>query len=349
MVYDPVVIFRFKRSAAVEGEQSEGEVWNSTTYELPPDEVLEIFGLQINPPVDTANNVIKKLKYATITINNDEYPTIRVNSIMMPLDDPTNPSVAVPLGVPYLHRPIIGRLPNPVEGACPKLKPGDRLGVRTVAAESITQDYEVVLYAARVRGRDKLREVLGASEIAVSFALDTDFYSRPTVTVDLERFNELPGGLGQPKPKIFSWVTWSTNAVATTPNEWFTFDYPGRVSETWQILYWNLVTKTEAYLVSRIGVLPHANSRDLRLWVEGRTTLPEFPTRPLPEWNYFPPALTYSTATNATLKRTDVPRKLAMPALFHGVKGGIQIRDNGTAIPAGGVEIHVYGTKFELR
>jgi len=40
---------------------------------------------------------------------------------------------------------------------------------------------------------------------------------------------------------------------------------------------------------------------------------------------------------------------LIKPFLFHGVKGGIQILDNGTPIPADGVELHVYGVKFVLK
>jgi len=43
------------------------------------------------------------------------------------------------------------------------------------------------------------------------------------------------------------------------------------------------------------------------------------------------------------------PVKLLKPFLFHGVKGGIQIIDNGTSIPANGVEVMVWGTKFVLK
>jgi hypothetical protein len=40
---------------------------------------------------------------------------------------------------------------------------------------------------------------------------------------------------------------------------------------------------------------------------------------------------------------------LKKPFLFHGVKGGIQVVDNGTAIPANGIEVMVWGTKFILK
>jgi hypothetical protein len=48
------------------------------------------------------------------------------------------------------------------------------------------------------------------------------------------------------------------------------------------------------------------------------------------------------------LKRAG-PRILTKPFLFHGVKGGIKILDNGTSIPARSVEVAVWGVKFELK
>jgi hypothetical protein len=56
----------------------------------------------------------------------------------------------------------------------------------------------------------------------------------------------------------------------------------------------------------------------------------------------------YSTDSTAAMKKAG-PVKLLKPFLFHGVKGGIQIIDNGTSIPKDGVEIMVWGTKFILK
>jgi len=342
-VWDPVIELQFKHA----GSQTAGEEWISPAYVLPPDEVLEIFRIELIPPVDTTAKTVKKLRYVTLVIDGNEYESIRINSVMAPLEHPLNVGKAVDLGTPYLHRPVTGRIPSILEGTCPKVARGQTLAVKTVADENITQDYTVVLKAARVRGARKLFEVVGVPTVSESFNLDTDFYVK-SVPVSLETWDELPGGLRQSKPQIFPWVTYARNRQATTPNTWYEFDYDAYAQYPWMELTWNLVNKEVAYLVTHLGVIPHTNSKALRLFIEGRVTNPEFTTRPLPEKNFFPPAMFYSTDTNDTLKHAG-PAKLLKPFLFHGVKGGIQVIDNGTSIPVNGVEVHVYGTKFVLK
>jgi hypothetical protein len=343
-VFDPVIELQFKHT----GSQSAGEEWISSAYTLPPDEVLEIFRLEIIPPVDASTGLIRKLRYVTLMIEDREYESLRINSVMAPLEHQLNAGVAVDFGIPYLHRPITGRIPSPLEGVCPKVARGQRLAVKTVADEAITEDYTIVLKAARVRGASKLLEVAGVSSVSVGFTLDTDFYSKSPVPVSLDTFDELPGGLRQSKPQIFPWFTYARNKVPTTPNTWYEFDYDAYAAYPWMELTWNLVNKENAYLVQALGVIPHSNSKSLRLYIEGRITNPEFTTRPLPEKNFFPPPMYYDSSVNADLKRAG-PKFLAKPFLFHGVKGAIQVIDNGTSIPANGVELMVWGVKFVLR
>ena len=343
-VWDPVIELQFKHT----GSQAAGEEWISPAYELPPNEVLEVFRIEVIPPVDTTANRIKKLRYVTLVVGDKEYESIRINSIMMPHEGHMNAAVAIDRGVPYLWRPITGRLPLPEEGTCPKVRRGERIAVKTVADEAIAETYTVILKAARVREQSKLVEVLGTTSVTVSFALDADYYTKPPVAVSLDTFDELPGGLRQSKPQIFPWVTYARNRQATTPNTWYDFDYDAYAAYPWMDLSWNLVNKEVAYLVDAIGVIPHSNSKALRLFVEGRITNPEFTTRPLPEKNFFMPPQYYDTTVNANLKRAG-PRFIKPPFLFHGVKGGIQIIDNGTPIPADGVEVLVYGRKFVLK
>lgn len=343
-VWDPVIELQFTHT----GSQAAGEEWISPAYGLPPNEVLEIFRIEVIPPVDATTGTIKKLRYITLVIGDKEYDSLRINSIMCPLEGHQNVVSAIDLGVPYLHRPITGRIPLPEEGVCPKVRRGETVAVKTVADESITETYTIVLKAARVREQSKLVEIVGTSSIPVYFSLNTDTYSKPSIPVTLDTFDELPGGLRQSKPQIFPWFTYARNKQATTPNTWYDFDYDAYAAYPWMELSWNLVNKEVAYLVDAIGVIPHANSKALRLFVEGRVTNPEFATRPLPEKNFFMPPQYYSTSVNAGLKKAG-PRFIKPPYLFHGVKGGIQIIDNGTSITADGVEVLVYGRKFVLR
>jgi len=346
-VWDPVIEIKFKHSGVA---QAAGEEWISSAYELPPDEVLEIFNVSVIPPVDANTGRIKKLRYVTLRIGNMEYDSLRINSVMMPAEHPLNAGVAPDLGVPYLWRPLTGRIPTPIEATCPKVRRSEKLAVRVVADESIssTESYTVVVRAARVRGESKLVEVVGASSISVSFMLNEDVYAKPPITVSLSTFDELPGGLRQVKPQILPWVTYARNKVPTTPNTWYDFVYDSYAAYDWMTLSWNLVNKEEAFLVDALGIIPHSNSKAARIYVEGRVTNPEYMTRPLPEENYFTPIQFYDTSVNANLKRVG-PRIINPSFLFHGVKGGIQIIDNGTSIPEDSVEVHVYGRKFVLR
>ena len=345
-VWDPSIELVFKFVGPI---SAGAEVVHPSTYSLPPDEVLEIYRIEVIPPVDTSTGTIKKLKYVTLMIEGKDYDTIRINSVMMPAEHPNNAGVAIDLGIPYLWRPITGRIPTAIEGVCPKVARGQKLTVKVVPEDSIasTDSFTVILKAARVRGASKLVEVVGAPVVDASFALDADVYPK-TVGLSLEAFDELPGGLRQAKPQIFPWITYARNAQATTANMWYSFDYPNYVSDAWMNLSWNLVNKEEAYLVKALGVIPHANSKALRLYIEGRITNPEFTTRPLPEVNDFYPAMYYDVNVNAGIKKAG-PVFLKKPFLFHGVKGGVQVIDNGTSIPANGVEVHVYGVKFVLR
>lgn len=345
-VWDPTIELQFKHTVA----QAAGEEWLSPAYTLPPNEVLEIYKIEIIPPVEAATGRIKKLRYVTLMIGDKEYETLKINSIMMPLEGHLNVATAVDLGIPYLWRPITGKIPLPDEGTCPKVRRGEKVAVKTVADEAIadTEPYTVVLKAARVREQNKLVEIVGASSISVYFALNTDVYTKPDVPVTLDNFDELPGGLRQSKPQIFPWITYARNKAATTPNTWYDFDYDAYAAYPWMELSWNLVNKEVAYLVEALGVIPHSNSKAARLFVEGRVTNPEFTTRPLPEKNFFMPPQYYDTAVNRDLKQAG-PRRIKPPYLFHGIKGGIQIIDNGTSIPADGVEVLVYGKKFVLK
>jgi hypothetical protein len=343
-VYDPVIELKFKHT----GSQGVGEEWISSAYELPPNEILEIFRIEVIPPVNASTGFRRKLRYVTLMIGDKEYESLRINSVMMPAEFMSYPAVAVDLGVPYLHYPITGRIPSVLEGVCPKVRRGEKLAVKTVADEAISEDYSIVLRAARVREASKLAEVLPISSLTVSFKLDADEYVGPTVPITLDSWDELPGGLRQAKPQIFPWITHATNKQATTPNTWYDFVYDAYAAYPWMTLSWNLVNKEVAYLVRAIGFIPHANSKSVRLYVEGRVTNPEFGTRPIPEQNYFPPAMFYDTNLDKDMRLVG-PRFLKLPVLFHGVKGGIQFIDNGTSIPAGGVEMHVYGLKFVLR
>ena len=342
-VWDPVVEYRVDHT----GTQAADAEWISPPYELNPNEAIEIFRIEVIPPIDTTTKTVQKLKYVTIRVDGKEYETIRINSVMAPAEtDVTSPAIAVNLGVPILHRPILGYTPSIYEATCPKASKGKKVDVKVVAEDNITQPYSVILKFARVREQSKLIEIAGPTLGPATIVLDNDVYAKPMPPITLDTFDELPGGLAQSKPMILPWVTYARNKIDTTPNQWYSFTYDTRVKYDWMNLGWNLVNKSEAYLVKALSVIPHANSKAIRLNVDGRVTVPEFEATTTR--NVFYPPMTYNTDTNATMKKAG-PVFLKKPFLFHGVKGGIEVIDNGTAIPANGIEVMVWGTKFILK
>jgi len=353
-LYDPEIVLVLKKTGGLTADQEWVATKDEGAYTLSPDEVLEVRRLEVIPPVNAATGIMRDLKWMSVRIGGKTYETIRIDEVMAPLEAHLNVGVAVDFGIPYLWRPIIGRLPTPHEGLCPKATPGEEVTVAVKnTGTAFTEDFSVILRCIRVRTLNMLRKVLGVAAIPTSFTLQRfeegiDTYPKPSIPVSLERFNELPGGLAQAKPQIFPWITYALNAVATTPNTWYEFYRPDHVVEDWEILDWNLVTKVEAYALRHLAVWPHANSKAARIFISGRVENPEYPTRPLPEWNYFMPPSYMDTAVNADLKRAG-PFKFYMPILFHGVKGGIQVIDNGTAIPANGVKVGAWGAKYVLK
>ncbi len=345
-VWDPEIELTFR----LEGPASAGAELISSAYDLPPKEVIEVYRVEVIPPVDADTGRIKRLRYVTVRASGKEFDTIRINSVMAPAEAHQNLAVALNLGVPLLHAPVIGRIPSAVENTTLKFKPGDSIDVKVVPDEALTGDEAVTvkLKAARVRDEDVLRSVVGVSTFSKVVALDADVYTATSIPISLDTFNELPGGQAQSKPIIMPWVVWATNKQATTPNTPYDFTYPQFADYEWMTLSWNLVNKEEAYLVYAVAVWPHSNSKSIIFDVVGRETTLEYPTRPLPEVNWAMPPIYYDINVNKEFKRAG-PRILAKPFLFHGVKGGIKIVDNGASIPARSVEVAVWGVVFKLK
>lgn len=287
-VFDPVIELKATFSETL----AAGQETTKAVYECSPGEVLEVYKMMIEPPLNATRDVVLKLRDVGLMINGERYPYIHANSIMLPKEEPELGYKCVNLGIPLLHSRLSGYTPSPLECTTVKLKEGDKLQVYAVADEAMTNvSFTVTLIAARARGADVLTKEAG-SVYDPSFTLDTDVYSKAPVAISPSTFNELPGGVAQSKPAIYPWITYARNSVNTTPNVWYDFDYPGFVSREWQDLSFNLVDKSRAYLVRYLSVLPASNSYRTRIYIEGRETNPEYDTTPVE--NFFLPARTYS-------------------------------------------------------
>jgi len=145
----------------------------------------------------------------------------------------------------------------------------------------------------------------------------------------LDDWTELYGGLQASKPYIYPYIRYANNAVASTTNEEYVFTKVGsKVLHDEQVLDWNY-DKTEALLLKNIGVLPHANHKYTRMYIQGRDSNPYSWTPDGAENEYPMPA-----ARTQPPSHYNGPAALGRGAIVWNTKANIGIKDNGTAIPA---------------
>jgi hypothetical protein len=342
-VWDPKVTAKVTATYSSESPLSNGTQFSAPIYTVGSDEVIEIYRIEYSPPI--SDTTLQKT-LLEIAINDRVIDSIKIASNMMPIKS-INAGLAVDLGKPLLHAPISG-VPLPIENTTIKAKVDDVIKVIVTALEDVTAPFKIYIKFARVIGKSKLTSVVPIAAMPKRVELLGDVYDGRAVPISVETWNELPGGNAQEKPQIFPFITWSTNKNATTPNKEYSFSYPDNVDNQWQALFWKLSEKREAYIFNYLGVHPHANQIATRFFVDTRFTNPWFDTLPQPDYNEFIPASFFDNSVNTDAKRLG-PTAIVPPFLFHGVTGGIQILDNGTAIPAYGVQVDAYGVKIVLK
>lgn len=264
---------------------------------------------------------------------------------------------------------------GPADGACPKVGPGENLEVAVTLAKttdggsaSITTPMIVRLHVVEVKGEQKLAEVLTHYGHLVNGQVDQSFeigdienvennpikaiakqVPGPNETFMMADWSRLHGGNEADKPYIENYIGYSQNMAATTPNEWYEFAMTGnKVNQSWQELSWNL-DKKEAVKITHLGLLSHSNLETLRLFKTGRAKLPEY--RCSPSINPLP--IGQGLYTDDLMYNG--PARLGRGFWVWNEKASVQIKDNGTAVPAWaatptrGAKIQFWGKKITLR
>jgi len=333
------------------GTLSAGSDWIPEAVETDTDTVMEVFRMEIFPPVDSTVSPPKReeIREVRIRINNDDYKYIAANELMFPPATGAYPVTAVDLGDPIL---LEGR--RGIYNPCPKVGPRSTLTVRVVAKEEISNPFKIRLWVVEVKGEDTLADALKArgvltpdGKVDQSFTLvDTErkLVKRAEKTVDLslKKFPELHGGPEASKPRVMPFITWATNAKATTVNTEYIFSrVDGRVDYDFMNLYFNY-NENEALVIKQLGVLSHDNLKYVRVFVSERTKNPWLPASP--DQNIAPMPL--AQTTDVTVYQG--PKRLERPYVIWKAKGYVSMIDNGTSISAEGVKVAVWGTKFEF-
>jgi hypothetical protein len=138
--------------------------------------------------------------------------------------------------------------------------------VCTAGNAAITQPFSVRLWGYKYTERDLLKMLGGNTtmpgQLTINEALrDRTFtVQRPTISINWENWDQLPGGVKQPKPSVMPFMRWAVNAQATTLNTPYMFRFErGQVAQEEQDLYWNFDQKEKALLIKGIGIRHAAN------------------------------------------------------------------------------------------
>ena len=340
---------------------------SNVPYMLDSDSVLEVCGVQLIGPV-TLGGARQKLEHVKLVIGSDSYPHVVFNELTAPPLNQFSPNIG-----PFFEngnalcfnigKPILGG-GSPMD-ATPKVGPRKALSVEVkapVAADggaAITQDLIVRVTVAEVKGEETARRILehhgaltAADEVRQGFELvdlerNLSVVHDKNVPFSLRNWTKLHGGMDAPTPRIWPFVSYTQNLVATTANsEYGMYDIGTRVSQDFMDFFWNF-DETEAMRITHMGVLRQANLLQTRIYKYGRSTNPWFVTtltdNELPLGLDPASALTYQG-----------PVGLMRSKLIWDEKAEVQVMDNATPVPlwtAGvstGTMVAMWGKYYEM-
>lgn len=169
------------------------------------------------------------------------------------------------------------------------------------------------------------------------------------VPFSLANWTKLHGGMDANTPRIWPFVSYSQNALITTPNaEYGLYDIGNRVTQDFMEFFWNF-DETEAIRLANLGVLTQANLTTTRLFKYGRSTNPWFNTRPTD--NELPLGLLPA----AGVPVYQGPKSLMRPLLVWQEKAQMEIVDNGAgatippwAAATSGAMVAAWGKYYEM-
>ncbi len=346
------------------GSQAAGTVWRPTAAsgnaELDTNEVAEVLFPEIEPPV-SANGTPENLRVNLVLDDKPYY---------YDLMEATKPKLVCARRqlmymrqTRYFGQPVFAVRDGAmgmVQAVCPKYR--KRVSIEALAgAGGITGDYTVRLYGYRYRSED----LPAVANIPIGGFLNledpatgrTAPISKTALVPTYDNWTQLPGGLDQAVPKIFSFTRFAVNAQDTTPNLIYEFRFEtGGVATREEDLYFPYDTEKKVLVIKGLGVRAHANLKNVWVDVGGD----ERPKNRWPARADYNPLLfgdasglffSFNPGTsNATASFTTY---FTIPALedrilVYNEKAVVRAVDNGTAVPAGGVTVALDGVIIEL-
>jgi len=327
------------------GAQAAGDTYDFTAKKLESDEVAEIEYIEIFSPIGAWPG--EDLLHVVPVIDGhriEEYVSLsgRYTSNMAPprLHQMSGPSplqsnrIVFSFGTPGVEDPFLNTT----------LKAKKSISIRTRAGDNgITQNYRIRVWGRLYKGEAMLRSVFGDRVYGAEATIEDRnrgkslSVTKDAVDVSIKNWDTFVGGMKQSKPEIMPMVRYAYNAVATTANSPFDFNYSdGDVANDWEDMYFDFGT-SEALFVKGIGVRSQTHLKYMGLKIGDR----EYPRcagdEKLFRVDYNNNPLHFGHGY--PLFPQDFPLFVPMPLLpmgylIHNEKGRVIVYDDGTSVPA---------------
>lgn len=313
------------------GALAEDSVGTSTVETFGTDEGFQVEKVWIYPPF-SAGGVLENLT-VQILVDGESADDLHLHSSCYPPYLSNSKWLGISLG--------IAKSNNPIENTC--LKGKHKLQVRAIGGKGgVTGDFKIKLMGTYFKGDASVVRLLGGTFNPVP-ATFFDVVRNKSITISrptpcsIASLTEMSGGsLKAAKPRVLPYAAFAWNALATTPNEPYSFALDEfKVAKDWEDFKWNLGA-TEAILITHIGAAEVVTSKEL--WFEVADI--EYPKKHFDIRQYTNELPFSNFDTEQPLREYNI--------LITNEKGVLRVKDNGTLIAANTLLVGVWGKKFEL-
>jgi len=345
-------------------------------WQTDTNEVIEVYKVEMIPPknADTATTdpgALQSFEALRLWDGSAYYPHVRFREFMMSMFGPNENLTTPALGTPVLSGQA-NPATNPIASAVPKFGPSTPVTpVLINNGDAITDSFRIRLHTWRFKGSDQelqnwFQSTYGQTQFQQNIRMSNPFTGRDkvygrgnatSITANASggargQFTKLTGGPDQELPKVYPWVSWTTNAQATRANRPYQFTTANdRVSEPWQALEYDLTNERDAVWMDYLQVSQHANLQEGEIVIEERDHNPSVhlgdnDAHELPIFN--PTDGAGRPNHDDGQLPVELEDRLGSKQVIWSDGGGFRVLDNGTSIPAGELLIGVQGHYLEL-
>ena len=349
----------------------------SKPWELAPDMVAELEGIEVIGGVDAFGRRVPIKRIVPVISGNDIGENISINEHMAPAlrDGPNDPSYPFRDRLACINFGKALLMGGGANSTSIKLGPSDTLNFKiefpTVAHGGdavINSDLEIKAHIAFAKGADQMLNALRSSPVAeVAAAAANNQIRQYEVLGDLEIsdviapqvidrsvpatmdwWSSLNMGLNADDPQIKRIITYTKNNQPTTPNQEMEMVRDGQyVQVPFQNFRWT-ATEKKFYRFTHVGVIPHGNMFQVK-FDNGNSRYPMIFNCEVNDNPFVMP----QQSLVADIRRggpTELPRAYT---LMKGI-GSVKVTDNGVSIPAWaagvrGFEIALWGYEYTLQ